>query len=116
MPEPLQCVGDCQTFVQLPELRRRPAVQVVDFEHVGRYEGVQSIEFLAFRELFREHDLANLLFYAHWDSRRQRVSGSKRVGFSFGIECFLLNIESSKTGLELVAAACSNFASFFLNE
>jgi molybdopterin-binding protein len=43
----------------------RRLVQVVDFEHVGRYEGVQSIEFLAVLQLFREHDLADLIFNGH---------------------------------------------------
>jgi hypothetical protein len=44
-----------------------------------------------------------------------RLSGSKTAGLSFGIGCFLRNIKSSnssKTGLELAAAPCSNLASF----
>jgi transcriptional regulator with XRE-family HTH domain len=44
-----------------------------------------------------------------------RLSGSKTAGLSFGIGGFLRNIKSSnssKTGLELAAAACSNLAHF----
>jgi hypothetical protein len=55
-----------QVLRSTPELRSRRFVQVVDFEHVGRFESVQSIEFLAIRQLFREHDLTNLIFQRSW--------------------------------------------------
>jgi hypothetical protein len=41
------------------------AAQVLDFERLQRDESVQSIEFLAVRQFFGEHDLADFLFNDH---------------------------------------------------
>ena len=38
---------------------------VIDFERVERNQGMQLIEFLAVRQLFREHDLADLPLNGH---------------------------------------------------
>ena len=64
-PELLHRLGNCQAIFQLPELCRRRLAQVIDFEGLQRDESVQLVEFLAVRQRFGEHDLADLLFNGH---------------------------------------------------
>ena len=59
-PDLLHRFGNCHAIFQLFELRGRSLVQVIYFERLQRNEGVQSIEFLAVRQLLGEHDLAIL--------------------------------------------------------
>src|SRR5258708_22691795 len=61
----LDCFGNCEAILQLLELCRRGLVQIIDLACVGRNEGMQLFEFLGVRQLFREHDLANLIFNGH---------------------------------------------------
>ena len=49
----LHRLGNCQAIFQLLELGRRRLGQVINFEHVERDEGVQSIEFLRFPTALR---------------------------------------------------------------
>lgn len=64
-PELLHRLADGDAILQSLKLGRRRLVQVIDLGAISRDKGMQRIEFFGIAQLFRAHDLADLLGNGH---------------------------------------------------